>query len=182
MTCSIDNCGRAACIRGLCGTHYKRWSKYGTPTPAHLSATIRPRRLSVETLREFIDVGDCWTWKQNFDSDGYGRVQRNGRGTRAHRAVFELLVGPIPEGLQLDHLCRNRPCVNPDHLEPVTCKENLRRSRLTQATLNASKTYCVNGHPFSEANTYVKPNGHRLCRECQRAANRAWIARRQAAS
>lgn len=75
-----------------------------------------------------IDPGDCWLWTGTIRPDGYGQVTVGRKQQRAHRLVYELLVGPIPEGLTLDHLCRNPPCVNPDHLEPVTLKINIERS------------------------------------------------------
>lgn len=87
---------------------------------------------------------------------------------RVHRVVYELLVGPIPEGLQLDHLCRNRVCGNPDHLEPVTNRENwIRGENLTARTVR--NDICQRGHPFS-ANARVRPNGSRTCRACERLA------------
>lgn len=104
--------------------------------------------------------GDCWLWTGGLDSYGYGKVhiKRTTRG--AHRVAWELLVGPIPEGLQLDHLCKVRRCVNPDHLEPVSGAENNRRSASVSA-LNARKTHCENGHEFTPANTYVVKRGKR---------------------
>ncbi|MEU7240240.1 HNH endonuclease signature motif containing protein [Streptomyces sparsogenes] len=83
----------------------------------------------------------------------------------AHRFAYETLVGPIPEHLQLDHLCRVRHCVNPDHLEPVSSRENTRRGR-SQAGINGRKTHCQKGHPFDSANTYVW-KGSRACRTCR---------------
>ena len=80
------------------------------------------------------DTG-CWVWQWSIDSWGYGRLNRDGESPHAHRAYYERLVGPIPEGLQLDHLCRNRACVNPAHLEPVTPMENVRRSSLSKLSL-----------------------------------------------
>lgn len=112
----------------------------------------------------------CWWWLGAKSPLGYGQVQRGRRGdgiTPAHHATYELMVGPIPAGLELDHLCRQPSCVRPDHLEPVTSTENKRRA-LSVSNLNAVKTECSNGHPFDEANTYVRKEGHRMCRTCHR--------------
>lgn len=97
--------------------------------------------------------------------DGYGSVWRDGRMVSAHRAMYELMIGPVPDGLELDHLCRNRRCCNPGHLEAVTHAENVRRGELWKVA--GAKTHCVNGHPFDEANTYLYPSGKRGCRVCR---------------
>lgn len=133
-------------------------------------------------LARYRVVGDCWEWTGEIDKDGYGRgwVPELGRIRLAHRLLYEAHRGPIPAGLQLDHVCRNRRCVNPDHLEPVTQQENIRRSDGVQA-INARKTACHNGHPFDEANTYVCPRGRRECRICRTAASRAYYERKKVA-
>ncbi len=111
----------------------------------------------------------CWLWSgtTNF---GYGIFWLQGkRFCRAHKFAYELFKGPVPAGLELDHLCRTRCCVNPDHLEPVTTRENTLRGN-SFAGVNARKTHCPQGHPYSEENTYKNPaypNG-RYCRQCER--------------
>lgn len=106
----------------------------------------------------------CWLWDRP-KTHGYGQVWWDGTNRRAHRVIYELLVGPIPVGLQIDHLCRTPACVNPAHLEPVTARENTLRS-LSPTAVNARKSHCQNGHPFDEANTLVRREGFRVCRIC----------------
>ena len=108
----------------------------------------------------------CWLWTASLQSTGYGQISVDRRPRLAHRVAYEMLVGPIPAGLELDHLCRNRACVNPDHLEPVTHKVNMLRSP------HVGVTHCKKGHEFTSASTYTRPNGLRLCRICQ--GKRPW--------
>lgn len=110
----------------------------------------------------------CWLWTGAIVRRGYGVVRRGGRTLKAHRYIYQLLRGPIPSGLEIDHLCRVTSCVNPDHLEPVTKAENLRRGNSLSA-VNARKVTCVRGHPFTDENTRIYPNGSRVCRTCLRA-------------
>lgn len=119
----------------------------------------------------------CWLWNASRKDDGYGRFWLDGRMVYAHRTAYELLVGPIPEGLQLDHLCRTPACVNPEHLEPVTQQENILRG-IGIPVINARKTHCPSGHPYDTENTILYEN-RRYCRPCQRAHIRAWWARRR---
>lgn len=105
----------------------------------------------------------CWLWTAPCDREGYGRFA----GRNAHRVAYEALVGPVPHGLELDHLCRVRECCNPSHLEPVTHAENVRRGD-SPAALNMAKTHCIHGHEFTEANTRIATDGHRKCRACDR--------------
>lgn len=108
----------------------------------------------------------CWIWRGPDKGNGYGRFKRGS----AHRASYEAFVGQIPQGLHLDHLCRNPMCINPGHLEPVTPKENVLRGFGVTA-LNARKTECKYGHPFTPENTIIKKFG-KACRICQRIMDR----------
>lgn len=114
-------------------------------------------------VAEKIDVGVCWEWTATVEGTGYGRVWFDGKNEYAHRHVYEQLVGPIPPGMQLDHLCRNRSCCNPDHLEIVTHAENVRRG----VSANGTKTHCVRGHSFTRENTRHTTRGRRVCRACE---------------
>lgn len=146
-----------------------------TPTPPH-----------ERVLAKVEQIGDCWMFT-GATSKGYGRVaiwtgppgSRFQTTHQAHRVVYEALVGPIPDGLTLDHLCFERRCVNPAHLEPVSLQENVRRGADRNPTViaNRSKTHCPKGHPYSLDNTYTPPSGGRFCRTCGRAATKAWRER-----
>jgi hypothetical protein len=129
-----------------------------------------------------VDVsGVCWEWTAGKNVDGYGKFNLAGDEATcvlAHRWLYEHRVGPVPEGMELDHLCRNRACVNPDHLEPVAHVENVLRG-VSQWALNAAKTHCVKGHPYTPENTARQANGGRRCRTCQREWSRAHKARKK---
>lgn len=132
------------------------------------------RRDPERQFRKWVGEPDdhgCWPWQGTIAGNGYGRFAIRGGSIAAHRFSYELLVGPVPEGLELDHLCRNRACVNPAHLEPVTHRANtLRGDTLTAA--NARKTHCIHGHKFTAENTYTQWGGGRGCRACRDRANR----------
>ena len=121
--------------------------------------------------RKFLDkilVGDdCWEWTASTNGIGYGQIRLRGRNVYAHRLSYELFVGEIPSGLDLDHLCRNPGCVRPNHLEPVTHQENLLRGD-TIVARSAAVTHCPKGHAYDEANTYIGKKGWRKCRTCRR--------------
>lgn len=119
------------------------------------------------------DESGCWHWLGGKSRKGYGHFQLGTRkGVRAHRFVYEQLEGPIPEGLQLDHLCRNRTCCNPAHLEPVTLQENVSRGLTGKVNhRNSVKTHCTRGHEYNTKNTYVRPSGGtRSCKVCRRTS------------
>ena len=121
----------------------------------------------------------CLLWQGAPDQDGYGHIRLNGKQVRVHRVMFEMFVGPIPPGVEPDHLCRIRHCAAPAHLELVTHKENMLRG-LGVGSTNAAKTHCDHGHEFTEANTYIMPSGGRDCRACIRDRVSRYKARRKA--
>jgi hypothetical protein len=118
----------------------------------------------------------CWEWN-GYKHDGYGRFSINSNRIMAHRYAYEQLIGPIPEGLVLDHLCRNRPCVNPRHLRVVTRTVNSTENTESVTMENKSKTHCDNGHPFTEANTYPTGDGRR-CRICAKEYQKKYKQRK----
>lgn len=134
-----------------------------------------------------LDERGCWRWGQALLSNGYGYAKGEvGKARRlAHRLSYEAFVGAIPEGLQIDHLCRVRDCVNPAHLEPVTCRINVLRGEGITAR-NAAVTHCPKGHAYTVENTKKERNGSRKCRQCvaayQKVYQRGYYLRRRAAA
>lgn len=137
-----------------------------------------------------VELGEgCWLWRGATNRHGYGIFGVLGRSRMAHRIAYELSVGPIPEGLTIDHLCRNHACVRPGHLEPVTNKENILRG-ISPSAIHARTTHCPQGHPYDARNTRIRRNGkraclaceavrsaqRRLCPECELEVSAKWIA------
>lgn len=121
----------------------------------------------------------CWLWMASCNKDGYGVFRLNRSMKKAHRMSYAWVLGEISEGFELDHLCRHRNCVRPNHLEPVTHLENMRRGDITaMGAPNRDKTYCIKGHEFTKENTYLTKDCKRSCRECMRVFQRAAYARR----
>jgi hypothetical protein len=138
-----------------------------------------------------IPFSGCWAWNGTVAYDGYGRLPSGRRGVTfpAHRVAYEYAKGPIPDGMQIDHLCRVKCCINPDHLEAVTPSINVLRGlvpttaskhmkslqdRLKAELRSDPAPHCKRGHPFDDENTYVDKNGFWHCRECKRTAFRKW--------
>jgi hypothetical protein len=162
--CSQPDCGKPAATRGLCGMHYRRWQRHGD-----VNANLKYNRDPIQRFWSKVNQnGACWLWTGKDNGHDYGVfvMGRRSLGQRrefyAHRFAYELLHGPIPAGLQVDHLCRVRRCVNPAHMELVTSAENTRRAGL-------AVTQCRHGHPYTPENTYRVPGtGRRSCYECRR--------------
>ena len=113
----------------------------------------------------------CWLWLGGKDRENYGKFWVDGKDRRAHRFAYELFRGPIPKGCEIDHLCLTPACVNPDHLEAVTHRENMARSNC--------RTRCNRGHPLQGDNVYFVGNNERRCRECERIRSRAYSLRKK---
>jgi hypothetical protein len=122
----------------------------------------------------------CWWWRGTLNPDGYGRFHLEGEQL-AHRIAYRLTLGPIPAGRCLDHLCRNRACVNPAHVEATTLQVNILRGA-GRAAREARATHCLRGHPFDETNTLIRKDGGRFCRACGRVRGRAYRERRKGAT
>lgn len=137
---------------------------------------MKPTSAAPELLDRLSDrflIGDgCWEWTAACQSRGYGVVSIGGTTHLAHRVMYELMVGPIPAGLTVDHLCGVKRCVRPDHLEAVTALENHRR-------WSSTVTRCKWGHEFTEANTWQRPDGGRMCKKCNAQRQRETYQRRR---
>lgn len=168
--CQIKGCDREHKAHGWCKLHYDRWKKNGHPL---VTSVKRPTEKTPKNrFYSYVSLPNedgCMLWTGP-TVGGYGIFSIGYKRTYAHRMAYQLLVGPIPEGLQLDHVkawgCRSTLCVSPNHLEPVTPAENNRRSNSVGA-INRKKTHCPEGHPYDEANTRIYKGG-RYCRACRR--------------
>jgi hypothetical protein len=191
--CSIPGCEGLVHGRGWCGQHYARWRRYGDPLKI---LTKRGMSLEERVWGSIEKTPECWRWTGTIVG-GYGTISVKGTGSvRAYRLVYEMLVGPIPPGYEVDHLCHvaeecqldedcpHRACVRPDHLAAVPPRQNNLRSG-SAAAQNAAKTHCPKGHPLSGENvrfTRRKNGGRtRICRACTSERKRLDYARRREA-
>lgn len=175
------------CTCAACGTGFLRVpSKVGRYcsrafSNSHRPNDNRPRKSLEDRFWSYVfpePNSGCWLWGSHIDEDGYGRIGAGGgRGSMllAHCVSWGMLRGVIPFGLKLDHLCRNRACANPDHLEPVTNKVNILRG-VGAGALNARKTHCPQGHAYTEENTYRGPE-HARRRQCRTCTSERWKKR-----
>ena len=181
--CNHADCDGTAIGRGYCLKHYTRLRRKGTTAGRDgLQGTPAADRLWIYARRG--TEQECWIWTGDTDTGGYGRlyVSRDRTSVAAHRYAYELLIGPIPAGLQLDHLCRVRACVNPAHLEPVTLKENLNRGEGKSHRAARTDTCQSGRHKFSEVGVYVDARGYRRCRACSLEQRAGYRARTKASS
>lgn len=124
--------------------------------------------------RKINKTDNCWEWTEGLNSMGYGVFWLGKKTVLAHRISYKIHIGVIPEILVLDHLCSNRKCVNPAHLEAVTTKTNVQRSNKTRIHSNTKKTHCYKGHPLSGNNLVIEKSGSRRCRICKNNHNKKW--------
>jgi hypothetical protein len=168
VACAYQGCNKPSKHRGYCVACYSRLRKSGE------LPLITPEERLFSYVKE--DVNGCWPWAGARAGTGYGTVQWEGRSRPAHRVLYEYFIGEIPEGLDLDHLCRVRHCVNPWHLDPVTRQVNIVRG--DKPGINAGKTHCPQGHAYDEANT-IRYRGSRFCRACKRERAREYARKKR---
>ena len=166
MTCYEQGCFKPVIAQYRCSRHYSHYRYHGGRTLDHLDRMF---------TRILVNENGCWVWQGHKDKHGYGRTNiGNGKIRNTHVLFYEMLLGNIPKGLELDHLCMNQSCVNPDHLEPVTHAENLKRWGESLRI-----THCLEGHEYDSQNTYTNKLGRRICRKCSNEAGKRYRLRRR---
>lgn len=170
--CTVPDCEEPHFARSLCSKHYGQWQRGKTLSIKVRDAYSRsPEERFWEKVNKHGPLWEgtrCWIWIASLTLAGYGQFKTRDRVSMhvAHKWAYQQLVGPVPNGLELDHLCRRRACVRPTHIEAVTHLENVRRGNG-----NGSQTHCPQGHPYSLDNTYRNQSGrtYRRCKQCIRA-------------
>ena len=183
--CLVKGCDQPSHCRGWCRPHYRRWKRTGDPNfPARKMGVLG----TPEDFWAKVDVRgpkECWPYRAISKANrGYGRAGYGGKQYVAHRLAYILAIGPVADGLVVDHLCHtdacalgtacpHRACCNPSHLEPKpTAKNTERGCRVNIGVHQREKTHCPHGHPYDAENTYRRPNGTRVCRACGRGRDR----------
>jgi hypothetical protein len=167
--CSVEDCFERHRARGFCDVHYQRWRRgEGASVPKRQLDRGVPLEQRLLNRRQITPDG-CWLWTGSTAIKGYGDIKVDGRTAFVHRLAYRIWVGPIPKGLTIDHLCRTRPCFNPEHLEAVTQRTNTLRGTGPSAK-NARKTRCPQGHKYSGTNS----QGTRICHKCIAANQRRY--------
>jgi hypothetical protein len=181
-TCLLELCYRNVKTAGYCGMHYQRIRKHGDPI--YEKHRVIHGSLAERFWPRVLKTDGCWIWAGPKTPNGYGRIYvSKNKPVGAHRVAYELLVGPIPSGFELDHTCHtracdegdscpHRACVNVDHLEPVTHEENIRRSNFYtydhKLSIRKRKAVCKQGHPYAGDNLSFDRKGSQVCRACQK--------------
>jgi hypothetical protein len=185
--CSVDGCDREMVARRLCDKHYQRWKKFGDPLVVKIDREQTDQERFWSKVNKdgpipeyWPELGQCWIWTTGLQ-EGYGAFSIKYRRLGAHVAAYEWEHGSVPDGCELDHLCRVRACVRPSHLEAVDHWTNVARGASPHG-FNASVTECPQKHPYDAMNTRINKKGSRVCITCERARSlRYYYSRRDAA-
>jgi hypothetical protein len=172
MKCQTPLCDQDASVTDLCAAHYASIRRDFSAMFRRATGS-RHHRSPEDRFFSFVSEGPggCWNWTGQRDRDGYAKFRdERGKTARAHRWAYRFFKGDVLEDLHLDHLCRNRSCVNPEHLEPVTNAENVRRG----AVVRASASHCANGHLWADDNERRNSAGYRYCKSCLTDAGRRY--------
>lgn len=166
--CSIEGCDSNRYCKDLCCNHYNAYRKWGDPLFVGKQWKLSPEERFWQYVRK---TDECWEWTGNTSRLGYGMFSLDGKSRSAHRVSYEWFVGTIPEGLEIDHLCRNRRCVRPEHLEAVSHHENVRRG------INVTRLHCKLGHLLQPSMENGRPR--RRCPDCDRTSKQRYQERKK---